>query len=266
MPTTAHLSEIYVRDTVIGKTTLVSVNGARQPANSDSSVQAISADGRIVAFSSLASNLVPGKPEGWQVYVRDRARAKTGLVSVSSARVPANGGCVLAQLSADGRFVAFLTKAKNLVPGDTNHRGDVFVRDRARATTRRVSVSSTGAQALGGSGRMGLAISGTGRFIAFWSDAPNLVAGDTNAVWAVFMRDRFKGTTVRVSEGAFDPAISSDGRYVTFASGAELTPGDTNAALDVFVWDRIAKTTELISVSSAGVQGNDDSFEDVISP
>ena len=126
-------------------------------------------------------------------------------------------------ISADGRFVAFSSDATNLVPGDTNGTADVFVRDRQTGTTRRVSVGSGGAQGNGLS--VDPAISADGRFVAFASDATNLVPGDTNGADDVFVRDRQTGTTRRVSVGSggaqgdrvsFDPAISADGRFVAF--------------------------------------------------
>ena len=146
-------------------------------------------------------------------------------------------------LSADGRFVVLGSWATNLVSGDTNDKNDVFVHDRQTGTAQRVNVSSTGAQADGFAG--GGAISADGRFVAFSSDATNLVAGDTNALGDSFVRDRQAGATRRVSvrtngaEGngrSLFEGLSSDGRLVVFSSEASnLVPGDTNGALDVFV-------------------------------
>ena len=146
-------------------------------------------------------------------------------------------------ISADGRFVAFVSFATNLVPGDTNDATDVFVRDRQTGTTRRVSLGPGGVQGNGGSA--GPAISANGRFVAFFSAATNLVPGDTNGTADVFVRDRQTGTTRRVSLGpggvqgdgdSVGAAISADGRFVAFESDAtNLVPGDTNGAPDVFV-------------------------------
>ena len=168
-------------------------------------------------------------------------------------------------LAADGRFVAFGSDATNLVTGDTNAVSDAFVYDRVTGTTERVSVSSAGAEANGTS--FAPAISADGRFVAFPSEATNLVPGDTNGVTDVFVRDRLTGTTERVSVSSagaeangtsFAPAISADGRFVAFPSEAtNLVPGDTNGATDVFVRDRLTATTDRVSVDSAGAQAND---------
>ena len=235
---------------------------AAVPTNEESQDPAISADGRFVAFDSFASNLVAGDTNGVvDVFVRDRVAGATERVSVSSSGAQANGS-VSAAMSADGRFVAF---SSDLVAGDTlEDLDDVFVRDRVAGTTKRVSVSSTGAQANDSS--KSPAISADGRFVVFGSGASNLVAGDTNGAYDVFVRDRVAGTTERVSltstgaqvnhgSNVGAGAISADGRFVVFDSTASnLVAGDTNGAMDVFVRDRVARTTERVSVSSAGAE------------
>src|SRR6059058_659740 len=155
----------------------------------------------------------------------------TELVSVSSAGVQGNQDSELPAVSGDGRFVAFVSLADNLVPGDTNGAVDVFVRDRLTGTTERVSVSSTGVQGNAGSGLLngmgGPSISADGRYVAFDSQASNFVKGDTNNAIDVFVRDRTTGTTERVSvssvgmQGNGDsthPSISADGSRVAFDS------------------------------------------------
>jgi Tol biopolymer transport system component len=168
-----------------------------------------------------------------------------------------------AALSADGRFVAFHSKATNLVPGDTNGSEDVFVRDRIKGTTERVSLGLGNLQADGRSASQ--TISANGRFVAFASDAGNLVAGDTNNTWDVFVRDRWARTTQRVSIGpngaqwpfsSSGPQISADGRFIAFTSDWPLSPGDRNADIDVFVHDRSSGRTETISVTPSGKTGN----------
>jgi Tol biopolymer transport system component len=126
--------------------------------------------------------------------------------------------------------------------------------------TRRVSVGGGGKQA--NSGSRGPAISADGRFVAFWSFASNLVAGDTNGIQDVFLRDRVAQVTRRVSVGpagqqtndeSFEPAISAHGRFVVFASlASNLVAGDTNGHYDVFVRDRVAQVTRRVSVGSGG--------------
>jgi Tol biopolymer transport system component len=148
-------------------------------------------------------------------------------------------------ISSDGRYVVFDSFARNLVPGDTNEWEDVFVRDLEKGTTTRVSVSSSGAQVRAGG--MAAHVSSDGRFVAFESNADDLVAGDTNGRTDIFVRDIVGGTTARASVGADGAqgngasgniAISSDGRYVVFDSGAsDLVPGDTNGVFDAFLRD-----------------------------
>jgi hypothetical protein len=158
-----------------------------------------------VAFTSDATNLVRGDTNGLtDVFVRDRQAGQTTRVSVSSGQVQATGGNsnFRAAISADGRFVAFESAATNLVSGDSNDVPDVFMRDRASASTTRLSLSTSGVQANDG-GRFP-AISGDGRFVAFESDASNLVAGDSNSAQDIFLRDRgafrgFSGAWERVT-------------------------------------------------------------------
>src|SRR4051794_22463668 len=179
-----------------GSTERVSVSSSGEQGNADSLGRSLSADGRFVAFTSYATNLVPGDtngagcdpgsypPCGQDVLVRDRKLGTTERVSLSSSGKQANGdsGLFGLSLSADGRFVAFTSKASNLVPGDTNDAPDcsacgydVFVRDRKLRTTERVSVGPHGRQANGNS--FGGAISAHGRLVAFVSPATNLVPG-----------------------------------------------------------------------------------------
>jgi Tol biopolymer transport system component len=151
-------------------------------------------------------------------------------------------------ISADGRFVVFISYATDLVPGDTNVEYDLFLRDRVAGTTTRVSVASAGAQALGGPS-YNASISADGRYISFYSYATDLVAGDTNARPDVFLHDRATGATTRINvssagqEGtacdAYVPSISGDGRFIAYYSACDnLVADDTNTALDVFVHDQ----------------------------
>jgi Tol biopolymer transport system component len=263
-------SDIFVHDRRTGLTERVSVDSAGNQGNSASfELPAISAHGRFVAFVSDASNLVPGDTDDTDVFVHDRKTGVTQLVSIDSAGNQGNGFSFAPAISAHGRFVAFDSSADNLVPGDTNDFHDVFVHDRRTGVTERVSVDSAGNQGNEGSG--GPAISADGRFVAFNSFADNLVPGDTNGGSDVFVHDRRTGVTERVSvDSAIDfssrPAISGHGRFVAFASDADnLVPGDTNDTSDVFVHDRKTGVTERVSVDSAGNQGNNFSFYSAIS-
>ncbi len=250
------------------------INGGSPGGKSD--VCAMSFDGQRVAFQSVASNIIPGDTNGRQdIFVRD-AGGGTVRVSVDSGGVQSNGSSSNPAVSGDGNVVAFLSDATNLVPGDTNARGDIFVHDLTTGETTRVSVDSQGNEANNLSS--GAALSDDGRFVAFWSLATNLVPGDTNGVRDVFVHDRLTGVTERVSVDSAGNqataesrserggALSADGRYVTFYSEAsDLVPADTNGMTDAFVHDRLTGETTRVSVDSAGNEGNGGSFGPTIS-
>ncbi len=257
-------------------TELVSVATGGAQGNDTSTEASISADARFVAFWSDASNLVGGDTNGVEdVFVRDRQTGTTELVSVATGGTQGNARSRYPSISSDGRFVAFWSDASNLVAGDTNGSADVFVRDRQTLTTVRVSVATGGAQGNANSLNAFSSISADGRFVAFESDATNLVAGDTNGSADVFVRDRLSGTTERVSLAAggaqgnadsLGPSISASGRFVAFWSLAtNLVAGDTNAWNDVFVRDRQSATTERVSVATGGAQGDFNSYDPSIS-
>ena len=252
-----------------GEITRVSVDSTGAQANDYSRFPSISGDGRFVAFESEASNLIAGETNGvGGVFVHDLQTGETTRVSVDSSGAQADNGSGAAAISSDGRFVAFYSYASNLVLGDTNEMVDVFVHDRQTGATTRVSVDSSGAEANGNSVDVyfAVAISGDGRYVVFQSEASNLVAGDTNGADDIFVHDRQTGATSRVSvdssgaeanAGSRAPAISSNGRYVTFSSGAtNLVAGDTNGKTDVFVHDLQTGQTTLASVSSTGQQAD----------
>ena len=266
--------DVFVRDLQAGTTERVSVDSAGVQGNSFSWSPSISADGRFVAFSAGASNLVPGDTNGKRdVFVRDRLLGTTERVSLSSAGLEGSGDSENASISADGRFVAFYSEAPDLIPTNTNGCGDIFLRDRLLSTTELISVDPTGALADGQSWLP--TISDDGRFVAFVSIATNLVALDTNYATDIFVRDRVNGTTVRASvdsaglqanSNSHAAWISGNGQCVAFASYASnLVAGDTNLCEDIFVRDLIAGTTERISVDSAGLQANADSWVAAIS-
>ncbi len=264
------VQDVFVRDRQLGITERVSVNSAGVQANGTSFQSSISADGRYVAFYTLATNLDVADTNGtYDVYVRDRQLGTTERVSVSSSGTQGDAYSVGGALSTDGRYVCFDSIATNLVAGDTNGSSDVFIRDRLLGTTELVSVDSSGVEGNGFSARG--AITADGRYVVFASEATNLVAGDTNAASDTFVHDRQTGTTERVSvdssgteaiggtANVWTPSITDDGRYVTFTTDAtNLVPGDTNGVHDVFIRDRQLGTTERVSVDSSGVEGNGD--------
>ena len=264
---TNNTDDIFVRDTLTNTTTRVSVDSVGNQGNSESYSPSISADGRFVAFTSRASNIVPGDTNGnTDIFVRDTLSNTTTLVSFDSAGNQANSGSFSTSISADGRFVAFDSFASNIVPGDTNSISDIFLRDRLTNTTTRVSVDSAGNQANGSSIFFPPSISADGRFVAFLSNASNIVPGDTQSGPDIFVRDTLTNTTTLVSvdsagnpgnDNSYSPSISADGRFVAFSSRASnIVPGDTNKTSDIFVRDRLTNTTTRVSVDSAGNQRN----------
>jgi Tol biopolymer transport system component len=276
-----HRGDIFVRDRKLGTTTRVSVNSAGKEANDGSIwLPAISDNGRVVAFFSRSTNLVPDDHNGIaDFFVRDLKRDKTTRVSVSSAGEEQTRGSgveelgIVPALSHNGRFVAFFSASPNLVEGDRNDTDDIFVRDRKLGETTRVSVSSTGEEG-NDTSLFFPSISANGRFVAFTSWASNLVAGDENGhAEDVFVRDRKRGVTTRIREwdknrGYYGgiPSITDNGRFVAFESVApDLVKGDRNEASDVFLRDRKRGKTTLLSVSSEGTQGNDESAFPAIS-
>jgi Tol biopolymer transport system component len=266
--------DVFVHDRQTRTTTRVSLASGGAEGNHDSEYPSIGADGRHVAFESDADNLVAGDTNGnWDVFVHDREARTTTRVSLASDGTQGNGGSYSPSISADGRYVAFRSRASNLVAGDTNGNWDVFVHDRQTRTTTRVSLASDGTQ--GNDVSRNPSISADGRYVAFQSDASNLVAGDINGESDVFVRDRQTRTTTRISlasggaEGngdSWNPSISADGRYVAFYSSASnLVAGDINGEGDIFVHDRRTRTTTRVSLASDGTPGNGLSFFPLIS-
>jgi Tol biopolymer transport system component len=180
-------TDLFVHDLVSGTTTLASVASSGAQANEASTFGSISADGRYVIFGSFATNLVPGDTNrNADVFVRDLLLGTTERVSVSSAGTQASGYSPRGTISADGRYVAFKSAADDLVVGDGDATMDIFARDLVTGTTERVSVALAGLEPDGFSSQP--TISADGRQIAFYSEASNLVAGDTNGSWDVFVR------------------------------------------------------------------------------
>ncbi len=259
------VSDIFIRDRLTALTTRASVSSAGVQSNGSADAPLISADSRVVVFSSQATNLILGvQTNTYDAFARDLVTGQTELVSVTLAGTDANDTSFATGISGDGRYVAFQSLSTDLVPGDTNGLVDAFVRDRVAGVTTRVSISSSGSQGNGLSLRP--VISADGRLVAFWSEASNLVLGDTNGVSDIFVFDRGTGVTTRVSVSSSgaqannfcsDPSISATGRFVAFASRASNLGGvDANNLLDVFVHDRRAGTTACASVDPAGVTGN----------
>jgi len=280
---TNNRTDVFVRDLQAGTTVRVSISTAGIQGDGSSFAPVISQDGRFVAFGSAATVFAPPGPAYQQLYVHDRDTNldgvfdEPGAISTTAASVGSGGAFGAGQsydaaISADGRYVAFASFAQDLVPGDTNLAADVFRRDRQAGQTALASLRSDGSQPLAGSQASSLRsfASSDGRYVAFTSESPNLVAGDTNGVADVFVRDRVAGTTTRVSvstAGAeatwhcYAGGITPDGRYVVFQStSSALSAGESGTDNDVFVHDRQTGETTRASVPTGGGEGNGNSL------
>ncbi len=257
--------DVFVRDLVTNAVERVSVDSAGLEGDGDSLEPAISADGNLVAFQSAATNLVAGDTNGRiDVFVRNRSAGTTIRVSVDSAGVEGNGNSTRPDISADGLWVAFQSLATNLHPADTNNRIDVWEHALTTSTTR--CVSQTAAGVIGNEASGAPALSADGRFVAFHTLSSNLLAGDLNAQYDVYVYDRVTQAFELVSvssagvQGNFfsqTPSISANGRFVAFSSAAAtLVAGDTNNVFDVFRRDRALGRTIRLSVDNGGFQGN----------
>ena len=291
-------SDIFVHDRQTGTTTRVSVATDGTQSDGNSSYPSISGNGRFVAFKSAATNLVTGDTNGVaDIFVRDRDTDNDGIfdetgavsttrVSISTASVQANGICDNPVISGNGRYVAFISTATNLVTSDGNSATDVFVRDLQSNTTVRVSVATGGTEAVTSSGSLSPAISSDGRYVVFESYATNLVTVDMNGYLDIFMRDRDTDndgifdeagavSTTLVSENggtqtnqhSYNPSISSDGQYIAFESSATtlIVSGDTNSAGDIYVRELATGTITRSSLAADGTQGDLDSMYPAIS-
>jgi hypothetical protein len=228
----------------------------------------MSSDGRYVAFYSSASNLVSGDSNGYSdVFLHDQQTGQTTRVSVATDGTQGNNtiGNSTPAISADGRYVVFVSTATNMVADDTNGSKDVFVHDQQTGQTTRVSVASDGTQSNADSWNP--SISGDGHYVSFNSNANNLVSGDTNGYSDIFVHDMQTGQTTRVSiasdgtqgdSASYASSFSDDGRYVVFDSASSnLVSDDTNNTYDTFVYDQQTGQVTRVSIASDDTQGND---------
>jgi Tol biopolymer transport system component len=228
-------TEIYVRDRQVSSTQLLTSG------NTDSTEARIDCSGRFVTFHSAATNLVSGDTNGADdIFLADRLGAS---VTTQDLTIGANQDSVRPSISCNGNFIAFESVGSNLTAGDTNGFEDVFRYDRINGGLTKISLSSSSAQ--GNNDSAYADISGDGRYVVYHSNATNLVASDTNGTYDIFLTDTTSGTTQRIamSSGGVEanglnwlPAISADGKYVSYYSSAtNLVAGDTNGYDDIFV-------------------------------
>jgi hypothetical protein len=250
---------------------LMNVSSQEVQADGHSLHADVSRNGRLVVFDSLATNLsaqAVGRPHDQEVYLRDRRRGRTRMVSLNSRGRASNAWSWKPSLPPNGRFVAFCSTASNLARPDRlprvphvgpglDPRTDVFVRDLRRRITRRASGDWRGGMANAGSCRPSVADTGD---VAFESEASDLVRGDTNGFIETFVYD-WRSRQVRAvavptgggrSAGSGGAAISPDGRYVAFYTGERLAPADVDALGDVYLHDRRRGTTRVASPGAAG--------------
>jgi Tol biopolymer transport system component len=268
--------DIFLRDCQLNMTTCLSRAYHGGNSNGDSGYYglAMSADGQIVTYESMATNLVDGDTNGARdIFVYDRTDRTTTCVS-RAAGVQANRQSLFPSVTADGTRVVFASEATNLVAGDTNGVSDVFLMDRRTGAVTLVSVRAGSDTAPANERSSTPHVSADGRRVVFESIATNLTAGDTNNMWDIYLRDLTTRTTTRVSVGcatpggpvtesnglSFGPALSPDGGFVVFRSQAtNLVSNDTNGKWDVFVHRLADGVTERVSLSTQGAQGTGDS-------
>lgn len=247
-----------------------------EQADGPSSSPDISDNGRLVVFTSRATNLVPGDTNGRaDVFVRDLVTNQTRLVSVLRP-LEMNGDSTGPAISPDGRYVSFSSTNPNLVFDDGNRKGDVFAADLQTGRIRRVSVSGVGEeqnQAVAAPFVQVSDISAGGRLVVFDSDATNLVERDRNKDTDVFLRQRTGNGIVRASldvfgrEGSNDsffPRITPDGRFVAFQSFASNFSSDDVAREDIFVYDFRRFAPTLVSVGATGQRREPESVSQLL--
>jgi hypothetical protein len=267
------MSDIFVKNTITGAIERIDVDVNGVQSNHNGWSPQITPDGRFVVYESGATNIVPGDTN-WviDIYVHDRQTGITEIVSVGSMGAGGNNHSFHPSISDNGTRVAFMSKATNLVGGDTNGEDDIFVRDRRSGITTRVSVDSTGFEANDYSDHA--SISGDGNFVTYHSKASNLVLNDFNNALDCFVYEWASGGTTRVSVDALgvegnhhsqEPVISANGRFVAFQSSAyNFVPNDS-VTNDIFVHDRWTGGIEKVSRHSNGYPSSDDCYDAAIS-
>jgi Tol biopolymer transport system component len=258
--------QVYYYDINSGTSTLASTSSAGVAANNTCANPSISADGRYIAFASDASNLVSGAATtATRIYIKDTLTGDIQVITNSGTPVTTDD---VSSISASGKYVAYATNTA-LTGADTNGTTDVYRYDRVTGTSVYCSQSTGGT---GGNARsLAPRMSTDGSRVVFYSEATNLVAGDTNAVADVFLRDITAGTTTRLSLTtggveqdagpvdieAWQPEISLDGKWCAFESTAtNLVAGDTNGVQDIFLRDIATPVTTRVSVHTDGTEAN----------
>lgn len=252
-------TDVYLLDRTTNAYELISVTPSGSSATEASQPVGLSPDARFVLFHAYDTNLVPGDNNGSNdVFLRDRLLQTTELVSTSSAGQLGQSGATGITVTPDGRFVLFVSRSSNLVPGDANGEDDVFLRDRTLGSTILVSTTPAGVPGAGSS--RGIQVTDNGRFVLFSSSAPDLVSNDSNGLIDVFVRDTVSGTTIAASRALNGQTasgdseavgVSQDGRYVCFNTwAADIVTGDLTFTFDGFLRDLQSGTTQCITTPS----------------
>ena len=257
--------DLFAKDVASGELTLLSMTTAGEKGNGRSMQPSLSADGRLVAFISEASNLVAADPDSRaDIYVKDLQTGSIVLVSASSTGVKANRASDTPQISADGTTVAFMSEADNLDPADTDNDADIYVKDLVSGQVR--LASSTDAGAAGNGPNTVPTMSGDGTLVAFESRASDLDPGDSDADADIYLKDLATGDLrlvstnslgVKANQQTLSPDLSTDGSRIAFNSnGSNMDPADADELPDVYVKEIASGALTLASVTAAGVKGD----------
>jgi Tol biopolymer transport system component len=283
--------DVFVKDNRTGAITKVSTALGGAASNGDSNASDISDNGRYVVFESTATNLVAGDqaPNTYDLFVKDLKTNKITRLITKNPGVGDNGHDTEPSISADGSVVAFRSTNADLVPGDTNGVADIFVWKRSTAEVTRVSVSSAGEQSANPAQpdlalSVGADLSADGKTVVFMSGADNLVPGDTNGLFDIFVHTLADHRTTRVSvgadgqqatgggqnnqQGASQPSISANGRYIAYQGYAlkGLVEQETGVTNQVYAYDRKTGLTQLVAHQVDGTVTSGDSDNATISP
>jgi len=267
-PASGGIEQIYLKDIQTGDIQMVSRASASEAGNDDSVNAAISENGNLVAFESMATNLDGGGGFSNIFLFNTNSGIMERITVPAPAATNPNGNSVIPDISDDGRYVVFVSGATNLIPNDTNGVDDIFVRDRTNSTYTRISQDTGGNDANAASSDP--AISGDGSTVVFTSTATDLVAINTGGIANIFVRDFVAATATELvsvthsgglaDDASGNPSVSFDGRYVAFVSAAtDLISGvDGNSVDDVFVRDTQGGNADIVRVSetAAGGQAN----------
>lgn len=254
---TTTTKNIYVRDIEAGTSMIASIKADGTLANNHSESADISGNGNIVAFDSYASNLVNADTNGKiDIFLKNMTTGELQIISRPDSG-ESNGNSKTPAISSDGKTVAFISDASNLVSGDTNGVADAFVFHVDTQTMERVSVSSSGTEGNGRTWQIG--ISANGRYVVFTSDSDNLVANDSEGERDVFVRDLKNNTTIRVSTSqsgqgfagmSRNPDISADGRIVAFANSSVSNREVPGSGMKIYVKDTETGSVKQIDIGT----------------